>query len=82
VRTTLTLDDDIAARLQSEARRSGQPFKTLVNDLLRASLAQRRPVPRLERFQVEAHNFGQLKPGVSLDSIGALLEQLEGPNHR
>ena len=82
MRTTLTLDEDIAVRLQSEARRTGQPFKTLVNEVLRSGLAQRRPAPRVERFQVEAHNFGGLKPGVSLDSIGALLEQLDGPDHR
>jgi Ribbon-helix-helix protein, copG family len=82
VRTTLSLDEDIAARLQSEARRTGQPFKALVNELLRSGLAQRRPARRIERFEVEAHNFGALKPGVSLDSIGALLEQLEGPDHR
>jgi hypothetical protein len=76
------LDEDVAMRLQSEARRTGQPFKTLVNELLRSGLAQRRPGPRIERFQVEAHNFGGLKPGVSLDSIGALLEHLDGPDHR
>jgi hypothetical protein len=78
----LTLDEDIAARLQSEARRTGQPFKTLVNELLRSGLAQRRPVPRVERFHVETHNFGGLRPGVSLDSIGAVLEHLEGADHR
>ena len=82
MRTTLTLDEDIAVRLQSEARRTGQPFKTLVNEVLRSGLAQRRAAPRIEHFQVETHNFGGLKPGVSLDSIGALLEQLDGPDHR
>jgi len=34
LRTTLTLDDDIAARLQAEARLRGLPFKTLVDDPL------------------------------------------------
>jgi hypothetical protein len=32
MRTTLTLDDDIAAGLQAEARKSGHPFKVVVND--------------------------------------------------
>ncbi len=35
MRTTLTLDDDIAAKLKAEARRSGRSFKAAVNDLLR-----------------------------------------------
>jgi len=31
MRTTLTLDDDIAARLQAEARKTGRPFKIVLN---------------------------------------------------
>jgi hypothetical protein len=38
VRTTPTLDDDVAARLQDEARRTGQPFKQAVNECLRRGL--------------------------------------------
>ncbi|PYY05889.1 MAG: hypothetical protein DMG69_25080 [Acidobacteria bacterium] len=38
VRTTLTLDDDVAAKLRAEARRTGSPFKQLVNNLLRLAL--------------------------------------------
>lgn len=30
--TTLTLDDDVAARLQAEWRKTVRPFKTVVND--------------------------------------------------
>ena len=38
MRTTLTLDDDVAARLKAEARRTGKPFKQLVNECLRRRL--------------------------------------------
>lgn len=37
MRTTLTLDDDVAVRLE-RLRRSGQGFKTLVNTVLRTGL--------------------------------------------
>lgn len=82
VRTTLTLDEDVATRIQSEARRSGRPFKAVVNDLLRAGLSQSRRAPRSEPFRVEPPDFGGLRPGLSLDNIAALLEEVEGPQRR
>jgi hypothetical protein len=32
MRTTLTLDDDVAAKLKAEARRVGRPFRDIVNE--------------------------------------------------
>jgi hypothetical protein len=37
VRTTLTLEPDVAARLKQEARRTGKGLKSLVNEAWRAS---------------------------------------------
>jgi Arc/MetJ family transcription regulator len=42
MRTTLTLDDDLAAKLRAEARRSGKPFREIVNDAIRRRLMNRR----------------------------------------
>jgi len=78
VRTTLTLDDDIAARLQAEARRSGLPFKTVVNEHLRAALAQRKALKVLPPFRVRPRHMGGPVPGQSYDNIGALLDEVEG----
>jgi hypothetical protein len=44
VRTTLTIDEDIAKRLHAESRRTGRGFKTVVNDYLRAGLSHRKEV--------------------------------------
>ncbi|MGQ0834809.1 MAG: DUF2191 domain-containing protein [Gammaproteobacteria bacterium] len=82
MRTTLTLDEDVAAKLRAEARRTGRPFKALLNEHLRASLLRQRPARGDARFQVEPHDFGGLQPGVSLDNIGELLERIEGPDQR
>ena len=82
MRTTLTLDDDVAAKLRAEMRRSGKPFRDVVNETIRRGIAsQQMPVGR-RPFTVSAHDFGALRAGLSMDNIGELIEQLEGPLHR
>lgn len=81
VRTTLTLDDDVAAKLQEELRKRGGHFKDLVNELLRLGLNVRRELASQKPFVVRARPLGQY-PGLAYDNIGELLEQLEGPAHR
>ena len=78
MRTTLTLDDDIAARLQAEARRTGQPFRVIVNEYLRAGLAQRRGAHSPPAFRITPVHMGVPIPGVPYDDIGAVLEEIEG----
>jgi hypothetical protein len=82
VRTTLTLDDDVARRLEAEKRRSGKPFRDVVNECLRRGLASRGGREKAPPFVVQARDLGSLRPGITLDSIGDLLEAVEGPLHR
>jgi plasmid stability protein len=81
VRTTLTLDEDVAAKLRAEARRSGRSFRDVVNDAIRRGLLSRRS-SRSGRFTVSARDLGGLRPGLDLDNIADLLERVEGPAHR
>lgn len=80
MRTTLTLDDDVAAKLRGEMRRSGRSLKETVNAVLRSGLAARQRVAR-KPFVVQPRDLG-LQPGLSYDSIGTLLESLDGTGHR
>ena len=82
MRTTLTLDEDVAAKIKSLARRSGETFRQVVNDTLRRGLARPSAPRAREPFIVKARDLGSLRPGLSLDNIGQLLEQVEGPLHR
>jgi hypothetical protein len=82
VRTTLTLDDDVASRLKAEVRRSGKPFKEVVNERLRLALASRPDKQREPPFVIRPRDLGALRPGLTLDDVGALLEAAEGPAHR
>ncbi len=81
MRTTLTLDEDVAAKLKAEVRKSGKPFKAIVNETLRDGLARPKAGAKLPPFKVKARNLG-LRPGLSYDNIGLLLEQIEGPLHK
>jgi len=80
MRTTLTLDDDVAAKLDADARKTGRSFKETVNYYLRLGLNSRKQV-KPKPFKVRARALG-LRPGLSYDNIGELLEQIEGPLHK
>jgi hypothetical protein len=75
MRTTLTIDDDLAGLLKRRARELGIPFKEAVNRTIRAGLGQatvrRGPAPK-----TIPHSFG-FRPGVDLDKLGQLADELE-----
>jgi hypothetical protein len=76
MRTTLTLEPDVAKRLRMEMRRTGKGLKAAVNEALRLGLGLGGKPPKVARFQVEAHAFG-FKPGVDLDRLNQLTDELE-----
>jgi hypothetical protein len=76
MRTTLTLDDDLAGLLKQRAQELGVPFKEAVNRAIRAGLgdsasARRGPAPK-----TIPHSFG-FRPDVDLDKLGQLADELE-----
>lgn len=81
MRTTLTIDDDVAAKLEDEMRRTGNSFKDTVNTVLRTGLNTRAALENREPFKVRTRQLG-LHRGLSYDNIGDLLEESEGPGHR
>lgn len=82
MRTTLTLDDDVAAKLKAEARRVGRSFRDTVNAALRRGLEAERRTPPRKPFKVVTRDLGNLQPGLALDSVADLIEHVEGPFHR
>jgi len=67
------LDDDVAALLEQEMRKTGMPFKVTVNEMLRKGFAAPKERPN---FVVEPLSLG-LPLGMSYDNIHLLLEQLD-----
>jgi hypothetical protein len=82
VRTTLTLEPDVAAKLRSRVRRTGRPFKDVVNEALRLGLQSDAEKGRRAPFEVKTRDLGRLATGLNVDNVGDLLERLEGPLHR
>jgi hypothetical protein len=70
----LILDDDVVALLKKEARKSGEPFKQVVNDTLRRGLAGGRQ-PARKPFKVKPINLGLPR---DFNKVEDLLEYLEG----
>jgi hypothetical protein len=74
VRTTITLDPDVAARLRSLARERGISFKAAVDVVLRRGLAEGAVSAR--PFRVQARPL-HLRPGIDIDRAITLAAQLE-----
>ena len=81
MRTTVTLDDDVAALLKREVRKSGMSFKGAVNHFLRRGMAHSGQQLVQKPFVVHPRPLG-LPPGMSYDDVAQLLEDLEGPLHK
>ncbi|MFA5264435.1 MAG: hypothetical protein WC378_11475 [Opitutaceae bacterium] len=76
MRTTLTLDPDVATRLNSEAARTDRSFKSVVNDALRRGLQSRaRPAAR-PAYAVKPLHLAFL-PGIDPDKLNDLADELE-----
>jgi hypothetical protein len=70
---TITLDDDVAEKLEREAERLGRPVVDFASEVVRQELA------RMASFEISGP-FARSRPGVgSLDCTARVLEELEGP---
>ena len=75
MRTTLTVDDDIADSLKEQARLQDKPFKQVVNDALRRGMSpavRETPAP----YRVVPIHSG-FAPGVDPVKLNQLNDQLE-----
>ena len=77
MRTTLTLEDDLALKLKELARSTDRNFKEVVNDSIRKGLSLGEPLPAdQERFVVRARACG-FRTGVDPTKLNQLYDDLE-----
>ena len=81
MRTTLTLEEDVVAKLREEMRQSRKSFKATVNACLRRGLEVPTEKELAAPFRVEPRRMG-LRAGFELDDVGGLLDLLDGPARR
>lgn len=75
MRTTVSLDPDLAAKLRSLARERGVPFKEALNEAIRRGLSTRDEETR-RPYRLETAPLG-LRPGVDLEHALRLAGELE-----
>jgi hypothetical protein len=76
MRTTLTLEPDVADQLQRAMRGSGKGLKGVVNDALRIGLGMSEKPVEPQRFRMRAFVLG-LQPGFDPEKMGQLADELE-----
>jgi hypothetical protein len=74
MRTTLNLDDDLAARLAEEARRRGTSLSRAVNDTLRAGLRWQAAPPEVAPYVAPALDTG--RPRLDVADVAEALDTL------
>ena len=74
MRTTVTLDEGVANRVQDEMRRRGVTFKEALNSLIRRGIDAGEGPPA-RPFRVQARDLG-VRPGIDLDHFADLLEDI------
>jgi RNase adaptor protein for sRNA GlmZ degradation len=76
MRTTLTLDPDVAMKLKKRMADKKLTFKETVNEALRYGLKEVAKEKKRAPFKVIPHSFG-FKPGIDQNKLGQLLDQLD-----
>ena len=77
MRTTLTLDDDVARELRRLERTTRRRFKELVNELIRKGLASgERPAGSPKRYTITPRKGG-FKPGVDTLRLNQLADEMD-----
>jgi hypothetical protein len=82
VRTTLTLDDDVAAALERLRKVRRGTFRDLVNEALREGLRSLAAPPRKRpRFQTRAVDLGRCLLG-NVDNVAEVLAVAEDDSYK
>ena len=74
MRTTVTLDEDVAAKLRQVSRERGVSFKAALNGAIRLGLST--GAPPSKRFSVQSKPLG-IRPGVNIDKALGLADEVE-----
>jgi hypothetical protein len=80
MRTTLTLDPDVAVNVKKRMAEENLTFKETVNQALRYGLKEVGKQKKKPPFKVIPHSFG-FKPGIDLNKLNQLVDELEAEEY-
>lgn len=81
MRTTLTIDDDVAVQLARLRRKTDASLKEIINDALRRGLRDIDAPPKRKPFRTQTFDAGP--PLIeNIDNIAEVLAILEGEDHK
>lgn len=76
MRTTLTLDPDVAERIRQEGRSGKRSQKQIINEALRRGLGCEGELPAAEPFKVKPFRSA-FRAGIDLGKLNQLVDELE-----
>ncbi|MGI9303201.1 MAG: ribbon-helix-helix protein, CopG family [Gammaproteobacteria bacterium] len=76
MRTTLTIDDDIAARIEALRRERGLSYKKAVNALLRDGLEHQTTRTAAKRYRTKPRKIS-IRPSVDPTKLNQFADELE-----
>ena len=81
MRTTLSLDDDVAAMLERVRKSKEKKIKDLVNEALRIGLQRMEQPQSVRRFQTHSVDLGECR-FPNLDNVWEVIAEAEGEWHK
>lgn len=73
MRTTITIDDDVARLIEDAQHRERKTFKQVVNEALRRGLTT---TPDAAPYAVRVHHSG-VRPGIDVTALNRLADEIE-----
>jgi hypothetical protein len=80
MRTTLTIDPDVAVQLERLRRERDASLKDVINDALRRGLQEIETAPANRPFRTKTFDLG--KPFVSIDNVAEAIAYAEGEDFK
>lgn len=77
MRTTIRIDDELYRMVKARAARAGRTVAEVIEEALRAAMAERRPGARPDLPPLPTSGGGGTLPGVDLTSAASLLDTLD-----
>jgi hypothetical protein len=77
MRTTLTISDELDARLRKIAREQNRSYKEIVNEVIRHGLDRLEVAEPRPEYHVRTRDY-EFQPGIDRQKLNLLFDEIEG----